>query len=139
MTGRSSRTIPRTSSSIARFSSSVSARSNGKSKRRYSGVDERAGLLRPLADDVPQRAMEQVRAGVVAHRVRAPVGVDLGRHRVADGDPAPQRAALHDQPGGLRARHALRVLDLEHDVATAVLGGTRRTTPRSPIWPPPSA
>ena len=116
-TGRSSRMMRRTSSSIARRSSSVSARSNGKSKRRPSGVDERAGLAGALADHVPQRAVEQVRARVVAHRVGAPLGVDLGADRLADAQPAAQGAAMDDEP----AERLLGVLDVEEDAAAARL------------------
>ena len=53
---------------------------------------ERAGLAGPLPDHVPQRSMEQVRAGVVAHRVGPPVGVHLGRDRLADVQAAMERA-----------------------------------------------
>ena len=50
------------------------------------GRHQRARLAGLLADGVAQRAVQQVRAGVVAHRPRAPLGVDLGSHRVAHGD-----------------------------------------------------
>ena len=68
----------RTSSSIARFSSSVSAAVEREVEAQVVGRHERAGLAGPLADDVAQRAVEQVRAGVVAHRVGAPLGIDHG-------------------------------------------------------------
>ena len=58
------------------------------------GRHERPGLARPLPDHVAQRAMEQVRAGVVAHRVGAPVGVDHGLDGLADR--AAGRAACRD-------------------------------------------
>ena len=71
------------------------------------GRHERAGLACPLADDVAQRAVEQVRARVVAHRVRAPLGVDHGLDRLADPQPAVQRAAVDDEA----ADRLLGVLD----------------------------
>ena len=75
--------------------------------------------------------MQQVRAGVVAHRVRAPLGVDLGRDRLADPEPPVQRAAMDDQP----ADRLLGVLDLEQSIPPP----GSRIAPRSPTWPPPSA
>ena len=95
------------------------------------GVDERAGLARALADHVAQRAVEQVRAGVVAHRVGAPLGVDDGLDGLADLEPAAQRAAMDDQA----ADRLLRVLDREQ---LAPPPGSR-SAPWSPTWPPPSA
>ena len=59
------------------------------------GRHERARLARPLPHHVAQRAMEQVRAGVVAHRVRASLRRPprpAGRRR-----PGPPRGAC---PGG---------------------------------------
>ena len=58
---------------------------------------ERAGLACPLADDVAQGPVEQVRAGVVAHRVGAPLGVDDGLDGLADAQAAVERAAMDDQ------------------------------------------
>ena len=80
--------------------------------------------------------MEEVRAGVVAHRGGSPLGIDLGRDRVADRDLPAQRAAMDDQPRRLRSGNALRVLDLEGDVPASA--SPTRSTPRSPTWPPPS-
>ena len=62
------------------------------------GRDERAGLPGALADHVAQRAVEQVRAGVVAHRVGAPLGIDDGLDGLADPQPAVERAAMDDEP-----------------------------------------
>ena len=97
VTGRSSRTIRRTSSSIARFSSSVSARSNGKSKRRYSGATSEPACF--ARSPTTLRSARWSRCVPVWLRIvcGAPLRVDLGRHRVADGDAAAQRAAMHDQ------------------------------------------
>ena len=81
------------------------------------GRDQRAGLAGALADDVPQRPVEQVRAGVVAHRVGAPLGVDHGLDGLADRDAAVERAAMDDQP----ADRLLGVLDREQLAAAAGL------------------
>ena len=59
--------------------------------------DQRARLARPLPDHVPQRAVEQVRARVVAHRVGPPLRVDDRLDGLADPQPAVERAALDDQ------------------------------------------
>ena len=69
------------------------------------GRHERAGLARALADHVAQRAVQQVGARVVAHRVGAPLGVHLRRHGLADPEAAMQRAAMDDQA----AQRLLRV------------------------------
>ena len=61
------------------------------------GRHERARLARRLADRVAQRPMQQVGAGVVAHRARAPLGVDLGHDRLPDRDPAVEHAPMDDQ------------------------------------------
>ena len=97
--------------------------------------DERARLAGALADDVAERPMEQVRAGVVAHRVGAPLGVDDGTHRLADPQPAVERAAVDDQPAdrllgvldGEQRRSAARLAELAAvaDLAAA-LGVERR-------------
>ena len=58
---------------------------------------ERAGLPGALPDDVAQRPVEQVRARVVAHRVGAPIGVDLGADGLADPQPAAKRPAMDDR------------------------------------------
>ena len=81
------------------------------------GRHERPGLAGRLADDVAQRPVEQVRAGVVAHRVGAPLGVDDGLDGLADAQPAVERAAMDDQP----ADRLLRVLDREQLAAAARL------------------
>ena len=95
------------------------------------GMDERAGLARRVPDDVPQRPVQEVRAGVVAHRVGAPIGIDHGLDGLADLQPAAQRPAMDDQP----TDRALRVLDREQ--LAAATGS--RMMPWSPTWPPPSA
>ena len=61
------------------------------------GRHERAGLACPLPDHVAQRPMEQVRAGVVAHRVRAPLRVHHGLHGLADAQPPVELPAVDDQ------------------------------------------
>ena len=96
------------------------------------GRHERAGLAGPLADHVAQRPVEQVRAGVVAHRVGAPLGVDVGVDGLADPQPAVERAAMDDQA----ADRLLGVLDREERRCRRPAS---RRTPRSPTWPPPSA
>ncbi len=58
---------------------------------------ERAGLARPLPDHVAQRAVEQVGARVVAHRVRAPLGVHDRLDRLPDTQPAMERAVVDDE------------------------------------------
>ena len=117
---------PRRSSSVRR---AVEREVEAQALRR----DERAGLPGPLADDVAQGAVEEVGAGVVAHRARPALGVDLGLDRVADRQPAVQQAALDDQAAG-RDR-PLGVGDLEEQRPPP----GSRSTPRSPTWPPPSA
>ena len=61
--------------------------------------------------------MEQVRAGVVAHRVGAPVGIDDRLDRLADPQPAVERAAMDDQA----AERLLRVGHREQLAAAARL------------------
>ncbi len=117
VTGRSSRTTDRTSSSIRSLLVVGQRPVEREVEPEVVRRDERAGLLRTIAGDVAQCAVEEMRAGVIAHRVRASVGIDLGRDRLADLEPPAQRASMHDETSGLRARHALRVLDLEHDAA----------------------
>ena len=68
------------------------------------GRDQRAGLAGPLAHHVAQRPVEQVGAGVVAHRVGAPLGIDDRLDGLADAQPAVERAAVHDQPTDRRLR-----------------------------------
>src|SRR5262245_45336587 len=53
--------------------------------------------------------MQEVRAGVVAHRGGAALGVDDGTHRLPYSEPAVELAAMDDQP----AEPLLRVLDRE--------------------------
>ena len=70
MTGRSSRTTP----ADLGLDRALLVVGEGPVEREVEaqviGRDQRARLAGLLADDVAQRAMEQVRAGVVAHRVR---------------------------------------------------------------------
>ena len=80
-------------------------------------MHEGACLARPLPHHVAQRAVEQVGARVIAHRVRSPVGVHVGAQGVAQADLSAKRAAVHGQARGLRAGDALDVLDLEQDRA----------------------
>ena len=60
--------------------------------------------------------MEQVRAGVVAHRVSSPLGVDDGRDRLTDPQPPVERPAMNDQP----AERLLGVLDGKEGRSAAV-------------------
>ena len=96
------------------------------------GCHERTGLAGRLADDVAQRAVEQVRAGVVAHRVRAPLRVDHRLDRFTDAQPAVERAAMDDQA----ADRPLRVRDGEQRRCRRPARGS---PPWSPTCPPPSA
>src|SRR6185503_11030715 len=61
--------------------------------------------------------MEQVRARVVAHRVRSPLGVDDRLDRLTDLETTAQGAAMDDEA----ADRSLRVLDREEVAATAGL------------------
>ena len=97
LTGRSSRMVRWTSSSIARSSSSVSAAVEREVEAQVVRGHERAGLAGPLPDHVAQRAMEQVRARVVAHRVGPPGGIHDRLDGLADPQPAVERAAVDDQ------------------------------------------
>ncbi len=81
------------------------------------GRHERAGLAGALADDVAQRPVEQVRARVVAHRVGASLRVHDGLHRLADAEPAVERAAVDDEA----TDRLLGVLDREQLAAAARL------------------
>ena len=54
------------------------------------GRDERARLPHVRAELLPQRRVEQVRRGVIATRGVAGLGVDLGRHVIADLQRAPR-------------------------------------------------
>ena len=85
-----------------------------------------------LADHVPQRPVQQVRAGVVAHRVGAPLGVDDGLDRLADAQPAVERAAMDDQ-----ASRPARCVSSTVNSSLPPPGS--RIVPWSPTWPPPSA
>ena len=82
---------------MARFSSSVKRPVERVVKPQVVGGDERPGLASPLPDYIAQRPVEQVGAGVVAHRVGPSLGVDDGLDRLADAQPAVERAALDDQ------------------------------------------
>ena len=77
------------------------------------GRHERARLARPLPHHVAQRAMEQVRAGVVAHRVRPSFRVHLGAQDVADPDLPVEDAPVDREARGLGPRDALDVVDVE--------------------------
>ena len=70
--------------------------------------DPAAGLLGLLAEDVAQRAMQQVRGGVVAGRRPAPLLVYAGRDLSPAASVALQLADVDD-----RVAHPLRVLDHE--------------------------
>ena len=117
LTGRSSRMMRRTSSSIARSSSSVSAAVEREVEAQVVRRHERAGLAGPLPDHVAQRAMEQVRARVVAHRVGPPVGIHDRLDGLADPQPPVERAAMDDQA----AERLLRVGHREQLAAAARL------------------
>ena len=97
-TVRSSRMTRRTSASIARELIPLERPVQGKVEPEVVRGHERARLAGALADDVAQRPMEQMRAGVVAHRVGAPLGVDDGVDRLADPEPPVKRPAMDDQP-----------------------------------------
>ena len=58
---------------------------------------ERPCLPGAVPDDVAQRAVQDVRAGVVAHRRRAPDRVDDRLDRLPDPEPAVERAAVDVQ------------------------------------------
>ena len=67
-----------TMDSISASSSSATPAKWEKSKRRRVRIDERAGLLDVRAEDLAQRGVEQMRAGVVAHDGVAAFAVDDG-------------------------------------------------------------
>ena len=89
------------------------------------GPDPAARLLGLLADHVAQRAMQQVRRGVVARGPQRRL-VDARLDRVAARQLALQPPDVHD-----RIPHALGVVDQPALSADELA--------RSPIWPPPSA
>ena len=107
-TGRSSRMMRWTSSSMARVSVPGQRPVEREVEAQVVGRDQRARLACPLPDHVPQRAMEQMRARVVAHGVGASLGVHHGFDRLADTQPAVEHAALDDQAAErlLRVGHA---------------------------------
>ena len=81
-------------------------------------------------DHLAQRRVKQMRAGVVAHRRRAGVGVDRELRHLADAN----RARGHLSPVHDQVAHRLlgiRDLDLGHPAW--------RSLPRSPTCPPLSA
>src|ERR1035437_6613618 len=57
---------------------------------------KRTRLMRLRPDDVAQGAVEQMRAGVIAHRPRPSLGVDAGSHRLPHPQPAVERAAVNE-------------------------------------------
>ena len=79
---------------------------------------QRAGLARPLPDDVAQRAMEQVRARVVAHRVGAPLGVHHRLDGLTDAQASVEGAPMDDQA----AHRLLRVGTLNSSLPRPVRG-----------------
>ena len=95
------------------------------------GRHQRTSLARLVADRVAQRAVQQVRARVIAHRPRAPLGVDLGAS--ASRRRRPGRADVPRwtiSPGtGFCVSSTVKTT-----VPSSVV-----STPRSPTWPPPSA
>ena len=111
----------RTSPSMARSSSGREGAVEGEVEAQVVGRDQRARLAGPLPDGVAQGAVEQVRAGVVAHRARTPLGVHDGLDRLADAEAAVQAAAVDDQPAQRAADRLLGVLDLEERRAAARL------------------
>ena len=73
--------------------------------------DERTGLACPIPDDVAQGSMDEVRPGVIAHRMGAPVSVHLGDDKVAHRKTSTQVALMDDQTGN----RFLRVVDREQN------------------------
>ena len=65
-------------------SSSATAVKCEKSKRSRVGIVQRAGLLHMRAQRLAQRGVQQVRAGMVAHRGRANFRIDYGPQLVAE-------------------------------------------------------
>ena len=99
-------------------------------------VHERARLARPLPHHVAQRAVEQVRARVVAHRVGAALGVHLGPQRRRRRRTAPCRTPRWTvRPAVCVPATRWTSSTLEQD------GPVRRSrrTPMSATWPPLSA
>ena len=78
---------------------------------------ERTGLAGAVPDDVPQGPMEQMRARVIAHRVGASRGVDLGGHGLPHPQASVERAAMDDEA----AERTLGVGDREQLAAAAGL------------------
>ena len=72
---------------------------------------ERAGLARAVTDDVPQGSVEQVRPGVVTHRVGATIRVHLRGHGLPQPKATVERAAMDDQSAErpLRVGHGEQV------------------------------
>ncbi len=80
------------------------------------GRDQRSCLAGRVPEGVAQGAMEHVRAGVVAHRPRATIAVDLGQQLLTDAEASVQLAVMDDEPG----HGALRVLDREEDLVGSI-------------------
>ena len=85
------------------------------------GRHERAGLARRVPERVAQGPVQEVRAGVVAHRPGAPVGIDLGQQLLAEADAAMESTVVDDEPG----HRPLRVVDREEDLAVRVAEQSR--------------
>ncbi len=122
----------RTSSSIDGAPRRSGRGRSGKSKRRSSGVTSEPAWRARFADDVAQGPVEQVRAGVVAHRAGPAVRVDLGRSPCRR--PPAGRAACRDGRSGQPAGRWVSV-DLER---ARLAGGDRagRPGPRPGRRPP---
>ena len=90
--------------SISSSSSSATCAKCEKSKRSRSGATERAGLLDVRAQHLPQRGVEQVRAGVVAADGVAALAVDDGVDVVADGEVALEHGLVRAH--ALHGKHA---------------------------------
>ena len=115
-TGRSSRMMRWTSSSMRVLLVVGQGPVEREVEAQVVGRDQRPGLARPLPDDVAQRAVEQVRPRVVAHRVGAALGVDDGLDRLPDPQPPVERAVVDDQP-------AMRPLGVGHGEQLAAATG----------------
>ncbi len=94
------------------------------------GSTERAGLLDVGAEDLAQRGVEQVRAGVVAADGVAAFAVDDGVDVIADGE------RLLEQ--GLVRADALHGRTQPVISATVELPSAEVNQPVSPTWPPES-
>ena len=135
-TGRSSRTMTRTSASIAALLVVGQRPVEREVEAQVVGMHERAGLPRRLADDVARApdGAGACRCGCASCRRGA-------RHRRPRGRVSPtatrpcRTPAVDGQARRLRARHALDVVDLEQRrraVADATSIGRRRRAPCQP-------